>query len=54
MVKFGKEITVNLGNYQSMKISVGEATTFEECDFLLAGEIQRLNIVNFQHAGVKL
>jgi len=54
MVKFGKEITVNLGNYQSMKLSIDEATNFEECDALLAGEIKRLNIVNFLHAGVKL
>jgi len=52
-MKFQKSITVNLGNYQTVKLEVVEADSFEQCDFEFKKEIARLNIVNFQHAGVK-
>lgn len=53
MSKMNKSITVNLGNYQTLRMEVIEANSFEECDILLKAEISRLNIVNFQHAGVR-
>lgn len=53
MAKVSKEIVINTGNYQSVRLGVMEAATFEECDQVIKAEITRLNIVNFQHAGVK-
>lgn len=54
MAKFNKSITVNLGNYQTVKLEVIESESFEQCDTAFAAEIKRLGIVNFQHQGMKV
>lgn len=53
MATVSKEIVINTGNYQSVRLGVLDALSFEECDTLIKSEIARLNIVNFQHVGVK-
>jgi hypothetical protein len=39
-----KTITVNLGDYQSLKIGVSDAPSFEEADKILISELERLEI----------
>jgi len=41
-MKFEKNITLNLGNYQSLKLGVSDAPSFEECDQFLIKELIRL------------
>lgn len=51
-MKFTKGITINLGNYQNVKLEVAECDSFEQADIALKTEIARLSIVSF-HVGVK-
>jgi len=53
MAKFNKSITVNLGNYQTMRLEIIEADSFVECDKSFLTEVERLGISNFLHQGVK-
>jgi len=39
-----KSITINIGNYQSLKIGVSEVTTFQEADQAIIAELQRLDL----------
>lgn len=53
MAKYNKSITVNLGNYQTMRLEMVEAESFAECDVAFLKEVERLGISNFLHQGVK-
>jgi ribosomal protein L5 len=44
MAKFEKSVTINLGNYESMRIGVTEANSFEECDIELKKHLSGLDI----------
>ena len=39
-----KSITINLGNYQSIKIGCSEAPNYEECDRVIIQELQKMKI----------
>ena len=39
-MKYDKQITVNLGNYESLKVGVSDAPSFEECDKILIAELK--------------
>lgn len=43
-MKYSKSITVNMKDFESMKISVEDAPSFETCDEALINELQRLEI----------
>ncbi len=32
MPKFAKKLVINLGNYETLAIEVGECSSFSECD----------------------
>lgn len=42
MTKFGKEITLSLAPYKTVKLLVTEAGSFEECDKELRAELKRM------------
>lgn len=44
MTKFEKSVTINLGNFNSMKIGVTEASSFEECDTQISDYIKKLGL----------
>jgi len=44
MIKFEKSVTINLGNYNSMKVGVTEAGSFEECDIEIKKHLLGLKI----------
>ncbi len=50
-MKFEKVITVNLGNYESLKLGVSDADSFLDCSIALNAELARLEI---KARGVKL
>jgi len=39
-----KHLTINIGQYQSLKIGVDEAPSFEEADRVIISELNRLDI----------
>ena len=41
MGKYGKELTLSIGPYRTMKISVMEMESFEECDNELIAELKK-------------
>jgi len=43
-MKYEKVITINIGNYESLKIGVGDAPSFEECDKALIEHIKYMGI----------
>ena len=43
-MKYEKSITINMGNYNSMRIGCTEADSFEEIDVELAKEIKKMGI----------
>jgi len=42
MAKFGKEITLSIAPYKTVKLMVTEAESFEECDKALLTELKRM------------
>ena len=40
----GKAVTINLGQYQSLKLSVENAPDFESCDKAIIAELQRVQL----------
>jgi hypothetical protein len=44
LAKFEKSVTLNLGNYNSMKIGITEASSFEECDKQINDYIKKLGL----------
>jgi len=49
-MKFSKSITINLGNYESIKIGVDDAPSFEDCDKMIVEELMAKKI----GAGMKI
>ena len=52
-MKVSKSVTVNLGNYESLKVGVEETVTYEEADEIIIAELTRLEIAvssKIQHA----
>jgi hypothetical protein len=43
-MKFEKVVTINLGNYESLKLGVADASSFEECDIAISKEAQRIGL----------
>ena len=43
-MKMEKTITINLGNYQSLKVGCTDAPTYEECDQEIINELIRCGI----------
>ena len=43
-MKYEKSVTINLGNYESMRVGVTEANSFEECDIELKKHLSELDI----------
>ena len=43
-MKFDKQVTLNLGNYESLKLGVGDADSFEQCDEQISKELTRLDL----------
>jgi len=41
---YEKTITVNLGNYESVKIGVSEANRLEDCDEAIWNELKKMEI----------
>jgi len=41
-MKYEKCVTINLGNYQSLKIGVSEANSFADCDKVLIEHLENL------------
>jgi len=44
MTTFNKQITVNLGNYESLKLGVSDAPSFGECDKMIISELKNRGI----------
>ncbi len=43
-MNFDKEIVVNLGNYESLKVRVNGAESFQDCDYEIDAELARLGL----------
>jgi len=43
-MKVSKQVTINLGNYQSLRVGVEEAPTFSDADSVIIRELHRLKI----------
>lgn len=43
-MRYEKMITINLGQYQSLKIGISDAPSFFECDKYLVAELKRLKL----------
>ena len=41
---FEKTITVSLGNYENLKLTVSDAPSFEDCDKQIIKHLERLGI----------
>jgi len=56
-MKVSKSVTVNLGNYESLKVGVEDTATYEEADEIIIAELIRLEIAvssKIQHVlGIK-
>jgi len=44
VMKYEKVVTINLGNYESVKIGVTDASSFSECDKLLLDQVKELGV----------
>jgi len=43
-MKYEKMVTINIGNYQSLKIGVTEAPSFDDCDKVIIEELDKLDM----------
>jgi len=43
-MKFSKQVTINIGQFQSVKLSCEEAPSFKEADQVIINELQRLRL----------
>jgi len=43
-MKFDKQVTLNLGDNESLSIRVSGADSFEQCDELISKELTRLDL----------
>ena len=43
-MKFHKFLTINIGDYESIRLGVEDAPTFEACDAAIIAELQRIDI----------
>lgn len=43
-MKFEKAVTIDMGNYESLRIGVTECDSFQQCDTLLDIELDRLGL----------
>jgi len=43
-MKVSKHLTINIGQYQSLKLGVDEAADFKNADAVLIAELQRIDI----------
>ena len=43
-MKYEKSITINLGNYESLKVGVSDAPSYEECDKAIKDHLKELSI----------
>jgi hypothetical protein len=43
-MKVSKTLTINIGQYQSLKVGVDEAPTFEAADAIIIAELKRVDI----------
>lgn len=43
-MKVSKQLTINIGGYESLKVGVDEAPTFEDADAVIIAELQRIQI----------
>ncbi len=50
MPKFSKKVVVNLGNYETLALEVGECTSFQECDEIIDAE---LAVFNLKHRAIR-
>ena len=48
-MKYEKAITINLGNYESLRLCVSDAPSFEECDKEIKYELNKLGIEVDEH-----
>ena len=48
-MKYEKAITINIGNYESLRLCVSDAPSFEECDEEIKNELNRLGIEVDEH-----
>lgn len=39
-----KHVTINLGNYESLKLGVDDVDSYEQADMILLAELKRLEI----------
>ena len=44
LLKVGKSLTINIGQYQALRISVEDVATYDEANAVLIDEINRLKI----------
>lgn len=43
-MKYSKQVTVNIGQYQSVKLGVEDAPSFQAADDIIVEEIKRMKI----------
>jgi hypothetical protein len=43
-MKFSKNITINIGQYESLKLGVEEAPNYRDADKIIIAELKRLEI----------
>ena len=43
-MRYGKTITVNIGNYQSLRLGVEDAPSYTFADAIILKELHRLNL----------
>ena len=43
-MKATKQLTINIGNYESIRLGVEDADNYEECNRVILTEIKRLNL----------
>lgn len=43
-MKFTKAVTLNMGSYESLRLEVSEADSFQQCDEELLDEAMRIDI----------
>ena len=48
-MKYSKEITINIGNYQNVRLMVSDANSFDEIDIELIKEMKKHG---FEHRSV--
>jgi hypothetical protein len=43
-MKFQKQLTINIGGYESIRLGIEDAPSYEDCDKALTAELHRINI----------